>query len=115
MKNILEVGNIINTYYEDTKVFQKGRKPGLFVNFGQFLCSWIQICIPNTNPNRAQPNESGSRRIRIHNTGVGSRQKKLLPVLPIRIRIWLRIHMFLGLLDPDPHPDLDPSITKQKK
>jgi hypothetical protein len=31
----------------------------------------------------------------------------LLPVLRIRIR---RIHMFLGLLDPDP----DPSIIKQK-
>jgi hypothetical protein len=40
------------------------------------------------------------------------------PVLRIRIRI----PMFLGLLDPDPpvrgmdpDPDLDPSITKQKK
>ncbi len=32
-----------------------------------------------------------------------------LTVLRIRIRIWIhRIHMFLGLLDPDP------SITKQK-
>ncbi len=37
-------------------------------------------------------------------------------VLRIRIRILIqihRIHMFLGLLDPD--PDLNPSITKQKK
>jgi hypothetical protein len=40
------------------------------------------------------------------------------PVLRIRIRI----HMVLGFLDPDlsvrgmdPDPDLDPSITKQKK
>ena len=40
----------------------------------------------------------------------------------LRIRIRIRIHMFLGLLDPDPDPlvrgmdpDLDPSITKQKK
>ncbi len=38
------------------------------------------------------------------------------PVMRIRIRI----HMFLGLLDPDPvvrgmDPDPDPSITKQKK
>jgi hypothetical protein len=40
-------------------------------------------------------------------------------VLRIRIRIW--IHMFLGLLDPDPlvrgmdpDPDLDPSIIMQK-
>jgi hypothetical protein len=44
-------------------------------------------------------------------------------VLRIRIRIRIhRIHMFLGLLDPDPDPsvrgmdpDLDHSITKQKK
>jgi hypothetical protein len=44
-------------------------------------------------------------------------------VLRIRIRIH-RIHMVLGLLDPDqdlsvrcmdPDPDLDPSITKRKK
>jgi hypothetical protein len=40
----------------------------------------------------------------------------------LRIRIH-RIHMFLGLLDPDPDPSfrgmdpdpVDPSITKQKK
>jgi hypothetical protein len=47
------------------------------------------------------------------------------PVLRIRIRIRIhRIHMCLDLLDPDPSvrgmdsdpaPDLDPSITKQKK
>jgi hypothetical protein len=48
----------------------------------------------------------------------------LLAVLRIRIRIH-RIHLCLGLLDPDPDPlvrgvdpapdpDLDPSITKQK-
>ncbi len=46
-------------------------------------------------------------------------------VLRIRIRIRIlihRIHMFLGLLDPDPpvrgidpDSDLDPSIAKQKK
>ncbi len=45
---------------------------------------------------------------------------KFLPLLRIRIR---RIHMFLGLLDPDPYPDplvrgtdpdQDPSIIKQK-
>ncbi len=53
-------------------------------------------------------------------------------VLRIRIRIWIRIwiqipriHVFLGLLDPDPDPDplvrgvdpdpdLDPSNIKQK-
>ncbi len=41
------------------------------------------------------------------------------PSAVLRIRIH-RIQMFLGLLDPsvrcmDPDPDLDPSITKQKK
>jgi hypothetical protein len=36
--------------YEGTKAFLKSRKPGLFVNFVQFPCSWIQICIPNTDP-----------------------------------------------------------------
>jgi hypothetical protein len=48
-------------------------------------------------------------------------------VLRIRIRIRIRIHrihVFLGLLDPDPDssvrgmapdPDLDPSITKHNK
>jgi hypothetical protein len=40
------------------------------------------------------------------------------PVLRIRIRIH-QIHLFLGLLDPDPDPlvrdmDPDPSIIKQK-
>jgi hypothetical protein len=29
--------------YEGTKVFLKGRKPGSYVNFGQFRCSWIWI------------------------------------------------------------------------
>jgi hypothetical protein len=43
----------------------------------------------------------------------------VIAVLWIRIRILIRIHMFLGLLDPDPDPlvrcmDPDPSITKQK-
>jgi hypothetical protein len=28
-----------------TKAFLKGSKPGLFVNFGQFLCSWIRVRI----------------------------------------------------------------------
>jgi nucleoside-diphosphate-sugar epimerase len=45
----------------------------------------------------------------------------LKPVLLIRIRIRIhRIHMFLGLLDPDPDPlargmNPDPSIIKGKK
>ncbi len=38
--------------YQGTKVFLKGRKPVLFVNFGQFPCSWIRIRIriPNKDP-----------------------------------------------------------------
>ncbi len=39
----------------------KCNKPGLFVNFGQFPCSWIQICvrIPNTDPYSGHPNQCG--------------------------------------------------------
>ncbi len=42
----------------------------------------------------------------------------ILTVLRMRIRIH-RIHLFLGLLDPDPlvrsvDPDPDPSVIKQK-
>jgi hypothetical protein len=38
-------------------------------------------------------------------------------VLRIRIRIMIRIHLFLGLLDPDPlvkglDPDLDPALDR---
>jgi hypothetical protein len=49
---------------------------------------------------------------------LGTRTSMFQPVLRIRIRIH-RIHMFLGLLDPDPDPfvrgmDPDPSITEQK-
>ncbi len=43
------------TYSEGTKALLKGRKPGLFVNFGQFTCSWIRIRIPNTDPDPRQP------------------------------------------------------------
>ncbi len=50
------------------KPFWKGRKPDLLINFGQFPCSWIQIRIPNTDPDPGQPKKCGSRRIRIHNT-----------------------------------------------
>jgi hypothetical protein len=51
----------------------------------------------------------------LHMTGV---DKSIKPVLWIRIRIH-RIHMFLGLPDPDPpvrgmDPDPDPSINMQK-
>jgi hypothetical protein len=52
--------------YEGSKAFLKGRKPGLFVNFGQF-CPWIRIRIripipiPNTDPDPRQPNKCGSK------------------------------------------------------
>ncbi len=35
-------------------------KIGLFVNFGQFPCSWIRIRILNTDPYPGQPNQCGS-------------------------------------------------------
>ncbi len=39
----------------------------------------------------------------------------LTAVLRIGIRIWIhRSHVFLGLMDPDPDLDLDPSNIKQK-
>ncbi len=61
-KNIPKVAKVKKTSYyirrykqlqDDlctTKAVLKGRKPGLFVNFGQFQCSWIRIRIriPNT-------------------------------------------------------------------
>jgi hypothetical protein len=42
------------------EAFLKGRKPGLFVNFGQFPFFWILIRIPNTDPDKGQLNECGS-------------------------------------------------------
>jgi hypothetical protein len=48
---------------------------------------------------------------------VGRRVAMLLvrpPVLRIRIRIH-RIHMFLGLLDPDPDPSIISKNSKKKK
>jgi hypothetical protein len=36
--------------------FQKGRKQVLFVNFGQFPCSWIRIRIPDTRIQDSQIN-----------------------------------------------------------
>jgi hypothetical protein len=56
MKNILKVGNKSKKQtFEGTKALLKGRKPGLFVNFGKISCSWIWIRIPNSDP------RSGSR------------------------------------------------------
>jgi hypothetical protein len=47
-------------------LFEKARKPGLLINFGQFPCSWIRIRISNTDPDPGQSSECGSRWIRIH-------------------------------------------------
>jgi hypothetical protein len=40
----------------------KVKKPGLFVNFEQFPCSWIRIIfrIPNADPDPGQLNKCGS-------------------------------------------------------
>jgi hypothetical protein len=46
------------------------RKPGLFVNFGQFPWSWTRNRISITDPNPGQPNQCRSMRIRIHNTAI---------------------------------------------
>jgi hypothetical protein len=70
MKNMFEVGNKSKNIHTKVRyrAFLKGRKPGLFVNFGLFPCSWIRIHIPNTDPDLRQQNKCGSRliRIRIH-------------------------------------------------
>jgi hypothetical protein len=34
---------------KEKKTFVKDRKSGSFIYFGQFLCYWIRICIPNTD------------------------------------------------------------------
>ncbi len=45
--------------YKGTKAFLKNRKPGFFVNCGQFSCSWTRslIRIPNTDLDPGQPNQ----------------------------------------------------------
>ncbi len=60
---------VIKHTYEGTEACLKGRKAGLFVNFGQFPWSWIRIRI-DPDPDPRQQIECGSRwiRIRIHNT-----------------------------------------------
>jgi hypothetical protein len=49
MKNILKVGTlrVIGQHtQEGTKAFLKDKKPGLFVNFGQFSCSGFGSELP---------------------------------------------------------------------
>ncbi len=40
-----------------------GRLKCLFVNFGQFPCSWILIQVPNTDPDPRKPNQCWPMRI----------------------------------------------------
>ncbi len=65
---LLNVVKVIKHTYEGTKAFLKGRKPGLFVNFGQFHAQ---------GPDPGQPNQCGSMGIRIHNTGEEIRHLKI--------------------------------------
>jgi hypothetical protein len=60
MKNILK----------HTKAFLKGWNLGLFVNFGQFLCSWIRNRIPDMVPDQGEPNQCGSMRILTQKAGL---------------------------------------------
>ncbi len=46
-KNLLKVKKHA---YKGTKAFFKGKKIGVFLNFGQFPWSWIRIRIPNADP-----------------------------------------------------------------
>jgi hypothetical protein len=52
---------------QKVEVCFEDRKPGLFVNFVQFPCSWIGISITNADPDPGQPNQCGSGS-GIHNT-----------------------------------------------
>ncbi len=59
--DLLKVGNRsknIPTNLQRYKSLFEGKKPGLLVNFGQFLCAWIRIriCVPSTDPDPGQPN-----------------------------------------------------------
>jgi hypothetical protein len=70
LKNILKVSKRSKTNLRRYKsLFEREKTPGLFVIFGQFACFWIRIRfhIPYTDPDPIQPNERGSRWIRIHN------------------------------------------------
>jgi hypothetical protein len=69
-KNILLIGNGSKSIPTKVQKPLKGSKPGLFVNFCRFQCSWIRISIPNTDLDPGQPfYQCGPMRIRIHNTG----------------------------------------------
>jgi hypothetical protein len=45
----------------DVIAFLKGEKPGLFVMFGPFPCSWIRIRIPNADTDTGQPESADSQ------------------------------------------------------
>jgi hypothetical protein len=54
-----------------SKTLLKGRKPGSFVNHGQFPCCWIRIRIPQC---RSGFRTAKSMRIRIHSTAILTRK-----------------------------------------
>jgi len=47
------------TYQRSIKDFLQGKKPGLFVNFGQFPWTSIRMHIPNADPDLGQSNQCG--------------------------------------------------------
>jgi hypothetical protein len=55
-KYTYDVSNMSWACLRGTKAIMKGWKSRLFVNFGKFPGSWIQICIPNTDLDSGEPN-----------------------------------------------------------
>jgi hypothetical protein len=66
MKILVKVGNWSKTHLqnEGKKVYFKGGKPSVLVNFGNFPCSWIRTRIQDS-----QINADLRGRIPIHSTG----------------------------------------------
>jgi hypothetical protein len=56
---------VIQPTYVNTKAILKGWKPGLFVNFDIFPCSFIRIRFPNTDSDPREQNQCRFMRIRI--------------------------------------------------
>jgi hypothetical protein len=88
------------------KAFLKDWKLDLFDNFGKFPCSWIRICIPNSD---LDPGETKckSMGIQIHNTGSQDSNTDMIHLNKInksatqrsdhKSVLGSRIRMFLGL------------------
>ncbi len=94
MKNIPDFSLVIGEHtYEGAKAFWKDRKQGLFLNFGQFPCSWIRIRIPNRDLDPGQPNECGSG-----STSLLTSMNTLLSLLLLlyRSRPWIELRVRLS-------------------